>query len=263
VPYMVRSLTAMVHKVDFDDVFIDFAGLNHFVYGRKIVIKGEEKTQETLDLFKDADNFTMTNIPNMEWPPEVLDALGVMPCPYHRYYYMKDKMFEHAKEEAATIGTRGEVVKKVEEELFELYKDPDLNIKPPQLSKRGGAHYSDVALSVIDGIYNDRKNIQTVNVMNNGAISDLPHDAVIECNCIIDKYGAHPLNVGKLETGRRGLIQVMKAFEQLTVEAAANGDYAKGLEALSINPLVGDSERAKKVLDDILAENAGYLPQYK
>jgi len=263
VPFMVKHLTAMVHKVEPENVFIEFAGLNHFVYGRKIRINGEDKTEETIELFKDAENFSMANIPAMEWQPEIMDALGVLPCPYHRYYYMKDKMLDHAIEDAKTEGTRGEVVKKVEAELFELYKDPELNIKPPQLSKRGGAHYSDVALNVIDGIYNDRKNIQTVNVMNNGTIADLPHDAVIECNCIIDKDGAHPLNVGNLETGRRGLVQVMKAFEQLTVEAAVHGDYSKGLQALTINPLVGDAERAKKVLDDILAENAEYLPQYK
>ena len=39
-------------------------------------------------------------------------------------------------------GTRAEVVKQLENDLFELYKDPNLNIKPPQLEKRGGAYYS-------------------------------------------------------------------------------------------------------------------------
>ena len=33
-------------------------------------------------------------------------------------------------------GTRGEIVKKVETELFELYKDPNLKEKPKQLEKR-------------------------------------------------------------------------------------------------------------------------------
>lgn len=263
VPYGIQALTAKAHEVDFNDVFIEFAGLNHFVYGRKVYVKGVEKTKETLELFKDSESFTMRNIPGIEWPPQLVDALGILPCPYHRYYYLKDMMLNHAKEEAEGKGTRGEVVKKLEEQLFELYKDPDLSIKPPQLSERGGAHYSDVALNVIDGIYNDRKNIQVVNVRNNGTISGLSDDAAIECNCIIDKSGAHPINVGHLEPSVRGLVQIMKAFEELTVEAAVTGDYGTALKALTINPLIGDSVSAKKVLDDIIKENEEYLPQYR
>lgn len=263
VPYGVQALTAQAHKVDFDDVFIEFAGLNHFVYGRKVFIKGIDKTKETLELFKNSDNFTMKNIPGLEWPFELIDSLGVLPCPYHRYYYLRDLMLNHAKQEAENEGTRGEVVKNLEEQLFELYKSPDLNIKPPQLSERGGAHYSDVALNVIDGIYNDRQNIQVVNVRNNGTISELSDDAAIECNCIINKNGAHPINVGRLEPSLRGMIQIMKAFEELAVEAAVTGDYGTALKALAINPLIGDSIKAKKVLDDIIKENAEYLPQYR
>ena len=46
-------------------------------------------------------------------------------------------------------GTRGEIVKKVEEELFELYKDENLKEKPKQLEQRGGAYYSDAACELI------------------------------------------------------------------------------------------------------------------
>ncbi len=33
-------------------------------------------------------------------------------------------------------GTRGEQVMKIEEELFELYEDEQIDIKPPQLEKK-------------------------------------------------------------------------------------------------------------------------------
>jgi 6-phospho-beta-glucosidase len=54
----------------------------------------------------------------------------------------------------------------------------------------------------------------------------------------------------------------VKAYEQLTVEAAVNGDYDKGLMALVNNPLVPDIKRAKAILDDILRINHDYLPQF-
>ncbi len=43
-------------------------------------------------------------------------------------------------------GARAQVVQKVEKQLFELYKNPDLKVKPKELEQRGGAYYSDAAL---------------------------------------------------------------------------------------------------------------------
>lgn len=263
VPIGMVYMAAEMHNVSPERIYIEFAGLNHLVWGRKIYKDGVDVTKETLEIIKDGKFFTMKNIPNMEWGSEIIEALGVMPCPYHRYYYLKDHMLKHCHEEAAGAGTRGEIVKKVESELFELYKDPNLSIKPPQLEKRGGAHYSEAAVNLIDSIYNDRKNIQIVNIRNNGTIADLPRDVAIECNCVIDKNGAHPINVGHMEPNIRGLLQVVKAYEELTVEAGVTGDYNTALKALTIHPLVNDALRAKKVLDDIIKENKAYLPQYK
>lgn len=263
VPIGMVYMAAEMHNVSPERIYIEFAGLNHLVWGRKIFKDGVEVTKETLEIIKDGRFFTMKNIPNMEWGSELIEALGAMPCPYHRYYYLKGHMLKHCHEEAAGAGTRGEVVKKVESELFELYKDPNLSIKPPQLEKRGGAHYSEAAVNLIDSIYNDRKNIQIVNIRNNGTIADLPKDVAIECNCVIDKNGAHPINVGHMETSIRGLLQVVKAYEELTVEAGVTGDYNTALKALTIHPLVNDALRAKKVLDDIIKENKAYLPQYE
>lgn len=64
-----------------------------------------------------------------------MKGLGVIPCPYHRYYYKTKDMLEEEQKAAQEKGTRAEVVQQVERELFELYKDPDLSIKPPQLEK--------------------------------------------------------------------------------------------------------------------------------
>ena len=134
--------------------------------------------------------------------------------------------------------------------------------KPPQLAKRGGARYSDAACSLIDSIYNNKKDIQTVNVLNCGANADLPYNAVIERNCVIDKDGAHPLNIGHTPIEIRGLLQNVKAYEQLTIEAAVNGDYDKALLALTIHPLVNSATVARQILDDILKENREYLPRF-
>ena len=75
-------------------------------------------------------------------------------------------MMEECLADSKSKGVRDEVVKGVESDLFMLYQNTDLKGKPEQLARRGGARYSDAACSFIDSIYNNKKDIQVVNVMN-------------------------------------------------------------------------------------------------
>lgn len=66
-------------------------------------------------------------------------------------------------------------------------------------------------------------------------------------NCLVDSEGAHPIQIqSELSPQMKGLLQVVKAFEEITVETAINGDYELAIQALTIHPLVGDIEAAKK-----------------
>ncbi|MFO7152041.1 MAG: 6-phospho-beta-glucosidase [Bacillota bacterium] len=262
VPINMVNYVAKVFGVEMDRVYIQFAGLNHLVWGLKVYLDGEDVTEKLIERLISDDDATMKNIPGLKWDKALIKSLGMLPCPYHRYYYMADRMLKEEKEKAATEGTRGEVVKRVEKELFEIYKNPELAEKPEQLEKRGGALYSYAACNLMSSIVNNKKDIQVVNVRNNGAIADLPEDVVIETNCVIDRNGAHPLNVGRVPAKIRGLMQVVKAYEELTIEAGVKGDYDAALQALTIHPLVPSAEVAKRILDEILDANRDYLPQF-
>lgn len=263
VPIGMINMVADMYEISADRIYIEFVGLNHLVWGRRIYKDGIDKTDEVLEMLKNIKSYSMKNIPNIKWCFELIDAIKALPCPYHKYYYLKNDMLKECIEAMRGEGTRGEVVKELEKELLKIYKDKNLNIKPSQLSKRGGAHYSEAAVNLINSIYNNKKDIQYVNVRNNGTIMDLPKNVAIECNCIIDKNGAHPINIGQVDVSLRGLIQIVKAYEELTVEAGVNGDYSAALKALTIHPLVNDASVAKMLLNDILKENIEYLPQYK
>ena len=63
--------------------------------------------------------------------------------------------------------------------------------------------------------------------------------------------------------GVRGLIQVVKAYEQLTVEAAVHGSRENALLALVNHPLVPNVDIAEKLLDRLIEANREYLPQFK
>lgn len=263
VPIGIVNKVAQLYNVTADEVQIEFAGLNHFVFGRNIYVQGEDKTLDVIEKIKDGKEISMKNIPNFSFPAEILDAVGMIPAGYLKYYYTREKMLTDCKRAAREEGTRGEVVKQTEKELFELYKDVNLAVKPKQLEARGGAHYSEAAVNLIDSLYNGNGKIHYVNVRNNGTISELPDNVAIECNCIVTEAGARPLNVGHLELSVRGQISLMKAYEELVIEGGVTGDYGAVLKALTINPLVNDSDKAKAVLDDMLHANKEYLPQFE
>ncbi|HET7579027.1 MAG TPA: 6-phospho-beta-glucosidase [Bacillales bacterium] len=262
-PIGLRKQISKLCDVDVQDVEIEMTGINHLNWTTKVWVKGTDITDSLLRKAAETEGMTMKNIPDFGWDSEFLLSLGSLPCSYHRYYYMSDQMLEQQLEDSKAKGTRAEVVKKIEAELFELYKDPNLKEKPRQLEERGGAYYSEAAVQLISSIYNNRKDIQTVNVQNNGTIPCLPNNVSIEVNCVIDAEGARPVQLTTPMTPKiRGLLQAVKAYEELTVEAAVKGDYAAGLQALAIHPLVGTSKAAKAIFDELLTAHQNYLPQF-
>lgn len=250
--------------VEPERIKIDFAGLNHMVFGLAVYLDGEDITEQAIEkLASNNSEINMKNIKNLSFEPEFLKALKVLPCPYLRYYYKQKEMLEAELKDFEESGIRAVVVQKLEEELFELYKDENLREKPKQLEKRGGAYYSDVACNLIESIYNDKGDIQTVNTLNNGTIASLPAESVIEVSCVITKSGPKPIAVGDLPVPVRGLVQQIKSFERTAIDAAVTGDYHTALLAMTINPLVPSDAMAKQILDEMLLAHKELLPQFQ
>jgi len=263
VPIGMEMAIADLLEVDHSQIRIDFAGLNHMVYGLDVYLDGVSVKDQVIKMVTALDdNSFVKNIHGFGWEPEFLKAINVIPCPYHNYYYKSREMFEEVKQEAEAEGTRAEVVQKLEKELFELYKDPNLDIKPPQLEKRGGAYYSDAAVRLISSIYNDKRDIQPVNTRNNGAIASIPDESAVEISCVITKNGPKPIAIGDLPVPVRGLVQQIKSFERVAIEAAVTGDRNLAVLALTINPLVASDTLAKQIVDEMLEAHKKYLPQF-
>lgn len=242
-----------------EEVEVTFGGLNHMVFATKVMIDGVDVTKEAI---KKWGNQTVKNIKGVIWEPDFLEGLEVLPCSYHRYYYMTKEYLEEALEKFKEHKVRAEFVKEVENQLFEIYKDPELCEKPKLLEERGGAYYSDAACSLIDSIYNDKGDIQVVNTVNNNAIKNFESDEIIEASCKITKNGPMPVEIGELPKAVNGLIQQIKSFEVIGSRAAVTGDKKIALLALMINPLVMSQKTAKIVLDELLEAHKEYLPQF-
>lgn len=259
---MIKDIEKILEIKD-EKLDVKIAGLNHMIFAVDIQVNGVNKNQELIDrIVSDGNSETLKNIADIQWSHEFMKSFGYMSIGYLKYYLQKQQMFEHCYEDAKKGQCRAQVVKKVEKELFEKYKDESLEVKPKELEQRGGAYYSDAACNLISSLYNDKGDIQVVDTLNNGAISSLPDDVVVEVSCKITKDGPIPLKVGELPLQCVGLVQQLKAFEILTTNVAVSGNYNDALVAMSINPLVQSEITAKKILDEMLEAHKQYLPQF-
>ncbi len=265
VPVNMISGFAKMLDVDEGSVTMELQGMNHFIFATDIFVNGESRFDEILNKYAHLsieDTIQMKNFVSLPYSPGFIKALNAIPCPYHNYYFFTKEQLEEELKQYDTGTVRGEVVYKTEKELFEIYSNKDLNTKPEQLAMRGGAKYSDAACNLIESIYTNRCDIQYVNIQNKGTIIDLPYDCAIEAASIITKDGPKPISVGKLRNSIRGYIQMVKGFEELTIDAAISGDRDKAVLALNMNPLCPSDEIANIVVDELIAAHKKYLPQF-
>ncbi|HDT8813258.1 TPA: 6-phospho-beta-glucosidase [Listeria monocytogenes] len=249
--------------VDVSEIYVEFVGLNHMVFAKTVYHNGKDVTKDVVfKMTEDEAGSSLKNINATGWDKTFLRTLNMIPIDYLRYYWQTIQQLEDQARAYAEHGTRAEVVKKVEAELFELYKQEELAEKPKQLEQRGGAYYSEAACNLINSIYNDKRDIQIVNTRNNGAILDIDPDSAVETNCVITRQGPIPLASGRLPIAINGIIQEIKTFERLTAEAAVTGDYDKALLAMTINPLTPSESVAREMLDELLEAHKEYLPNF-
>lgn len=257
VPITMKNNISKMMDLPVEHLYIDYMGLNHLVWGRKVYFQGEDITSSVLAKLMDGESFTMKNIPDLKWPPALLKALQMIPCPYHRYFYLKEESLAEELEAYKTDGTRATKVMAIEKSLFDIYKNPDLDVKPKELENRGGAYYSDAAVSLISAIYNDKNEIHTVNLMNNGAIKNLADDVVVEVNAVINRSGARGISLGDMPWHLKGIVSAVKAYEELAIEAIVEDHPEKAVLALVNNPIVGDADLALTLVKEIYEVNLG------
>lgn len=239
-----------------EEVELDYVGLNHLAWVRGFTVAGQDRTQEILEGFIErADE---------EWEVEAvcenmrpaMRSLNMLCNPYLQYYYATDAMLNHLKSKP---GTRGEEVVEIERALFEKYRQQDLDEKPPELSKRGGAHYSTAAFHLIAAIETDAQSRQVVCCRNDGAVPTFDDDAAVEVSAIIGRDGAKAIPQAAPAPAIRGLMQLVKAYESLTVEAAVRGDRECAFQAMLMHPLMPGAVGCRALLEELLEINRPHL----
>lgn len=245
-------------KLNLPEAQIDYLGLNHLGWVTSIQDQGKEYIDIALE--KQIAGVTMNNITQSYFDYDVVKMVGAIPCSYLQYYYFRNSKLKKLLSEEKT---RGEQCVEIENELLKLYQDTNLYEKPEILNSRGGHRYSLAAISLICAIENDSQERHVVNIKNNGAVPFMDDDDVLEIPAMIGKNGAKPVTVHNWDNIHiKNMMRIVKAYEKLTIQAALNGDDNAALNALMLNPLIGDFQAAKACYYELKEAHKQYLPRF-
>lgn len=266
VPVDMKMGIADLLKAEYKDVDLRIFGLNHHFFVTDVIYNNESRLKDVIDRYANSEDdslLTMKNIMGEKFSAELLRGLNAIPNSYFIYYFRRKERLEQQLKDFNNHNVRAEKVKRIEQSLLEKYKNPDLNYKPKELEERGGAYYSVAACSLIDSIYNDRKDVQYVDVLNKNAYSNFDSKNVIETACTITKDGPKPIECGKAPYKLLGTVTNIKSFEKMTVEAAVTGNRDLAIAALTMNPLIPSENLSIEVFDRLYKAHEKYLPQFK
>jgi 6-phospho-beta-glucosidase len=247
-----RSIARLL-DVEPERVLVDQVGLNHLTWVRAVRLDGRDVLPELLGDHGDA------LAEQVGQPRAVLDELGAIPSYYLRYFYFHDRVLEEQQNGVP----RATTVAEIEHELLKLYRDPSLTTKPKLLEQRGGAYYSEAATQLIASLATGNGDTQVVDIRNEGTISGLADDDVVELPARIEAHGPVPLPQAPLAPELLGLVQHVAAYERLAVTAALTGDRVLVHKALLAHPLIGQVPQADELVEALLANGAEHLPQFR
>ncbi|MCA9969439.1 MAG: 6-phospho-beta-glucosidase [Anaerolineales bacterium] len=234
---------------------LDTLGLNHLTWHRGFTVDGEDVWPRVLAQYV----ARLRQAAEPDWPPELIESLRMIPNYYLHYFYGTARKLA---EQAAWPPSRAEAVMAIEAELLAQYAEPQRTEPPAGLMQRGGAYYSTVATQLLNAHHNDLGEAHVVNVPHRGAVAGWPADWVLELPAAVGRAGITPLPARPLPPVAFGLLQQVKQYELLTVEAAVHGDRDAAYQALLAHPLGPAAAQAAAVLDDLLATHRTYLPRF-
>ena len=265
--------------VETQAVEADVIGLNHLSFTRHAVVDGRDRLPEAL-----ADDNFLAKSALRVFEPHVVRRHRLWINEYLYYFYYADQAL------AALLAgpTRGEQVGELNASLWVTLDAVDISRNPAgaldiyfayetrrsatYMQHAGGETqpieqsddhddegYAGVALGLIEALSGGRPIRTGLNVPNRGAIDGLRPDDIVEVSCRVDATGIHPIRAGRMPEAQSYLVQSVKHYERLTVEAVRRKSRDLAVEALVAHPLVMSYSRAEPLVANYLAAHAAYV----
>jgi 6-phospho-beta-glucosidase len=190
---------------------------------------------------------------------ELTVALGTLGASYMKYYYWRDEVLAELR---AKSTTRAEDIVRDVPDYWAHYAQQAQSANPvlEPARSRGGLFELELAVDVMSAMYNDRRTVWPVNVVNRGALPGFEDDSVVEVSALCDRFGATPLSSSALPRSVRGLTGALEEYQRLAALAAWGGSRRDAIRALVANPLVLTLQKAETLFDAMAAAHRAHLP---
>ena len=261
---------AEVFGVDRKDLDIVCVGINHQTWYTQIQYKGEDMTGKLLGALQNHPVFSAQEKVRID----MLKRFGYYSTESNGHlseyvpWYRKrlNEIIEWITLDRWIHGESGGYLRHCTERRNWFETDfPEWLAQPPleyDAKSRGVEHGS----YIIEGLETGRIYRGHFNVINNGVISNLPDDAVVEVPGYIDANGINIPVYGDLPLGCAAVCNASISVQRLAVEAAVNGDDLLLRQAMMMDLLTGavlNPPEIWQMVDEMLVAEEAWLPQYK
>ncbi len=252
-----------------EEVDIICAGINHQTWYIKVSHKGEDMTGRLLEAFEKHPQYSKTEKVRID----MLRRFGYYSTESNGHlseyipWYRKrpDEIKDWIDLSRWSYGETGGYLRVCIEgrNWFEVdfpnwMKEPPKQYIPENRSPEHGSY-------ILEGLETGRLYRGHFNVVNNGTITNLPDDAVVEVPGYVDYNGINIPRVGDLPLGCAAVCNASISVQRLAVEAAVHGDDKLLRQAMMMDPLVGavcNPPEIWQMTDEMLVAEARWLPQY-
>jgi 6-phospho-beta-glucosidase len=236
-------------------------GLNHGCWSVRHLYDG----QDLMPFLHEAhERFRLRQIPTANRHHlrliELACTMESLPADYFQYYYFKEEVLAELR---AKPTTRAQDILAKVPDYWRHYEEQATADEPaldPRRS-RGGIHELELAIDVMDAVFNDRKEVWPVNVPCHGAIADFPDDLVVEVPGYVDKHGIQPIAQGHMPRHVVGLVKMLGEYQALAAEAGWSGTRRDAIRALASHPLIFSLPLAETLYEEMAAVHRPYLPE--
>ncbi|MHA2226670.1 MAG: family 4 glycosyl hydrolase [Candidatus Hodarchaeales archaeon] len=235
---------------------ITAAGINHFTWMTDV--QRRDTGEDMYPLIRKE----ITKLPNIFEPltQDVFRAFGLLPVPgdCHLAEYLP---YTSTKENWMHYNIQlydFDYGKKSRKKMWNLIQDMANGKQPLDLLLQNPSEHGE---HIIAGIFFNKNAYEpALNITNNGTISNLPDDAIVEVPVTLNKKGTLNTHMGKLPAGIAALCQREISIAKLITQASIEGDREKALTAFAL--MVEDLSLVETILDDYLESHKKYLPQF-
>lgn len=269
-PVGIMASYAKILGLDYHDLEPRYFGLNHFGWFTNVLNKetGEDYLPKLREILKTPHDLVEEGS-DQSWKDTftfmskmIKDSDEYLPNTYLQYYLypqhiLKNENPEYTRANEVMDGNEKQVHEMCDK-VIELGKIKGTEFEPDPNSMDGHAGY------IVDLAYAISHNTGEIFLCmheNNGTIENLSSGMMLESPVRVGINGVEPITVGPVKTFYKGLLENQYAYEKLTVDANLEGSYQKAVQALTLNRVVDDFDKAKELLDDYIKVNKDYWPE--